>query len=307
MNQLETKRIGIFLAVAFGWAYAAGLVVYWMGGLTNPTLWFDGALNSYTVLLATLYMPAPALAHLVTRWVTAEGWQDMHLRPQFGRGWPYWLAAWAGTAVLLLAGAALFYLLYPQYFDPSMQTMSQALEEVAGEPIPIPMSILALIQGISALTIGILINAPFMLGEEFGWRAYLQQKLMPLGVRPAMLLMGIIWGLWHAPVIAMGHNYGFDYPGAPWTGILMMCWLTFGLGTWFGWAVHRAGSVWPAVIGHAVVNGGAGIVAFVLQGEPPMLLGPLAPGFIGALGFGLAAVVLLLRPQWWEVEAKDEG
>ena len=34
-----------------------------------------------------------------------------------------------------------------------------------------------------------------------------------------MVVMGIVWGLWHAPIIAMGHNYGTDYLGAPWLGM----------------------------------------------------------------------------------------
>ena len=303
MDRLETKRIGIFLAVAFGWAYLVAVAMYALGGLANATVWF-GFLNSYTVLAAVFYMPAPTLAHLFTRWMTGEGWQDLQLAANFRQGWKYWLIAWAGSAVLLLAGGALFFALYPQYFDPEMTAIMEVLISQAPETAEIPPLVIVLAQGFSALTLGALINSIFTFGEEFGWRAYLQQKLMPLGVRPAMVLMGIIWGLWHAPLIAMGHNYGLEYPGAPWSGIAMMCWMTFGLSTFWGWAVARGGSVWPAVIGHAVVNGLAGITVFWVQGEPSTLLGPLVPGFIGAMGFGLAAVVLLLRPQWWKVKAE---
>ena len=87
-----------------------------------------------------------------------------------------------------------------------------------------------------------------------------------------MIVMGVVWGLWHAPLIAMGHNYGTNYPGAPWTGILAMVWVMFILGTFLGWAVLRAGSVWPAVIGHGAFNGIAGIYVFFTQGTPNTLL-----------------------------------
>lgn len=307
-QQVDWKRVGIFLAVAYGWAYAASVVIYQFGGLANATPWLGGAFNSYIVLTALFYMPAPALAHVVTRWVTREGWQDVYLRPKLAQGWRFWLLAWLGTAVLGLIGAVLFYALYPAYFDPSMSQIEQTLAELTaqtGEAIPFGVGTLALIQGIAALTVGIIINAPFMLGEEFGWRAYLQQKLMPLGPRVAMPLMGVVWGLWHAPLIAMGHNYGVGYPGAPWAGIAMMCLMTFGIGTVFGWLVLRGGSVWPAVIGHAVVNGFSGIVVFVLQGQPSPLIGPAVSGAIGSLGFVIAAVILLSQPRWWDVPVAD--
>ena len=93
-----------------------------------------------------------------------------------------------------------------------------------GAPLDIsPSTLLLVLLGVAVLAAP-LINSFFTFGEEFGWRAYLQPKLMPLGFRKAMLLMGLIWGVWHWPLIAMGHNYGLDYFGAPWTGML----------AWFG-------------------------------------------------------------------------
>ena len=140
---------------------------------------------------------------------------------------------------------------------------------------PIPLGLLVAIQIIQGILLSPLINSLFTFGEEFGWRGYLQPKLMPLGGRRAMLLMGVIWGLWHAPVIAMGHNYGFGYPGAPWTGILAMIWFTTVAGTFLGWASLRGESVWPAVLGHAGINGIASLAVLFTQGEPNPLLGPL--------------------------------
>ena len=52
-------------------------------------------------------------------------------------------------------------------------------------------------QTLFAVLIAPLINSIPILGEEFGWRAYLQPKLMPLGGRTAILLTGVIWGVWH--------------------------------------------------------------------------------------------------------------
>lgn len=166
-------------------------------------------------------------------------------------------------------------------------------------------------QTITALLIAPLLNAIPILGEEFGWRAYLQPKLMPLGGRKTMVWMGIIWGVWHAPIIAMGHNYGLDYPGAPWLGILAMTWFTFLFGTFIGWATLRAGSVWPAVIGHGALNGIAGIYAFLTQGTPNLVLGPVVAGFIGSLGIAVVTLIILLKrdtlePAWHDTRFQTE-
>ena len=110
-----------------------------------------------------------------------------------------------------------------------------------------------------------------------------------------MVVMGIVWGLWHAPIIAMGHNYGTDYLGATWLGILTMTWFTFILGTFLGWAALRAGSVWPAVIGHGAINGIVGIYVFFTQGTPNTLLGPSIAGLIGSWALTVAALVIFLK------------
>ena len=192
----------------------------------------------------------------------------------------------------------MFFVLFPQYYDSTLGTVRKMLDAAPGgqslarvDPWTVVIS-----QTLVAVLIAPLINAIPILGEEFGWRAYLQPKLMPLGGRRAILLTGVIWGVWHWPVIAMGYNYGFNYPGAPWLGPLAMIWFTIVFGTLIGWATLRAGSVWPAVIGHGALNGMAGIVAFFVQGQPNTLLGPSVVGVIGSIGFAVVALILFLVP-----------
>ena len=141
------------------------------------------------------------------------------------------------------------------------------------------------------------VNSLFTFGEEFGWRGYLQPKLMPLGGRKAMLLMGVIWGMWHWPLTIQGHNYGLEYSGYPWAGMLMMLVFTTALGTFLGWVTLRSGSVWPAVIGHAAINGMGALPALFTLGQPNMLLGPMVAGIIGGIGFIALALVLFIHPR----------
>ena len=289
MSTIDRRRVTVFLAFAYGIAWAFALVVYLTGGLANSPVLIP-ALNVTlaTVLLALGVMWAPALAHILTRLVTREGWGDVGLRPNLRRGWPYWLAAWFLPGILTLVGMIAFFALFPTFFDPSLGAIMQLLPP--GDSID-PW-VLAVAQLVQAMLIAPLINGFFTFGEEFGWRAYLQPKLMPLGGRTAVLLVGLIWGLWHAPIIAMGHNYGFDYPGAPWSGILMFVWIAVLFAALLGWVTVRGGSVWPAVIGHGAINGIAGLGVLFVQGQPNPLLGPLPVGVIGSLGFAVAAAII---------------
>jgi hypothetical protein len=108
--------------------------------------------------------------------------------------------------------------------------------------------------------------------------------------------MGLIWGVWHWPVIAMGHNYGLEYPGAPWLGMMMMVWVTMGLGTFLGWLTLRSGSVWPAVIGHAAINGISALAAVCVQGNPNPLLGPFPSGLVASAAWAVLTLVIFLKP-----------
>ncbi|HLO29260.1 MAG TPA: CPBP family intramembrane glutamic endopeptidase, partial [Anaerolineales bacterium] len=73
------------------------------------------------------------------------------------------------------------------------------------------------------MAVNILIVGPFLgliitFGEEYGWRGYLQTELTRLGRIRGVFLLGVIWGIWHWPVIWMGYNY----PGQPVLGSIAM-------------------------------------------------------------------------------------
>jgi membrane protease YdiL (CAAX protease family) len=295
-QKVETGRILIFLGVAFGISWGVALVIYLTGGLVNsPPLIPGTPITMALVLLSGGYMLAPAMAHVITRLVTREGWRHMYLIPAPKREWPYWLLAWCGPAVLTILGGILFFALFPQYLDTGLTTLKELL--AAGGGPPLNPWLVVLLQTGAAIVIAPLINSFFTLGEEFGWRAYLQPKLLVLGPRPMFVLTGLIWGVWHWPIIAMGHNYGLTYPGAPWLGPLTMVWFTFIVGIYLGWLTLRAGSVWPAVIGHAALNGIASLGALFVQGEPNPLLGPLPVGVIGLLPWTLFSLWMFFNAE----------
>jgi membrane protease YdiL (CAAX protease family) len=291
-KSVETKRILIFVAFAFGIAWVLDLAIYLTGGLSSP------AAGSRAWVLLLISMAAPALANVLTRLVTGEGWRDLYLRPRFKHGWRFWAVAWLGMPLLILLGTGLFFVLFPQYLDltlSSVQTLLDQAAQASGQSLPIGPGTLLLIQIVQAILIAPVLNSLATLGEEFGWRAYLLPKLLPLGGRKGVLLLGVIWGVWHWPIIAMGYNYGSGYPGAPWTGLLAMVWFTSVVNVFLAWLTLRSGSVWPAVIGHASLNGLAAIGPLLAKGQPNPLLGPAVVGVIGSLPFALLALWLLWR------------
>jgi len=297
---LDIRRIGIFLFFAFGIAWAFGLWVYLTGGLLNsPELVPGTGITLALALIALGYMWAPALAHILTRVLTREGWKESGLGLRLER-WGTWAMAWFLPVVLTFLGILVYFLVFPQHFDAELGALSRmltALETRTGEAIPFSPWTFVLIQVGLGTFISPFINSFFTFGEEFGWRAYLQPKLLALGFRRAMLLVGIIWGVWHWPVIAMGHNFGFGYWGAPWSGFLMMTWFTVTAGIIFGWLTLRGRSVWPAVIAHAATNGiaGAGILFLHQDAAVNPLLGPPSVGLVANIPWAILAAFLLWR------------
>jgi len=293
-KQIDTRRITIFLAFAFGIAWITGLIIYLTGGLANSPQIVPG-ISLALVLMATAYMWAPALGNILTRLITHEGWKDVGLRPRFKKGWRYWLAGWVLPAGMTVFGAAVFFVLFPQYFDAGLSLVHKQTAASAAMSALSPWLFIG-IQLVAAVLISPIANSLATFGEEFGWRGYLMPKLMPLGGRKAMLLIGIIWGVWHWPVILMGYEYGFKYPGYPWAGPLLFLWVTFGLGIFLGWLTLRSQSIWPAVIGHAAINGIAGAAILLTTGQPNTLLGPLPVGIIGSLGYALVTIAIFFSP-----------
>jgi membrane protease YdiL (CAAX protease family) len=158
--------------------------------------------------------------------------------------------------------------------DTEFTFMQQQLE-AAGTQLPISPGVLVLIQIGQALILGPLINLIFTMGEELGWRGFLLPKLMPLGQWKALIISGAIWGVWHAPAIAQGHNY----PDHPILGILLMTVFCILVGIIIGWMYLNTHSPWVAALAHGSINAWAGL---------PFLF--LKPGFDTALGGTLTSM-----------------
>ncbi len=289
------KRIGVFLSFAFGISWLTALAIYLTGGLADSRELISGTgITVATVLLTTLYMWGPAAANFLTRWITHQGWGNMMLKPQIRKNWRCWLIAWFGTAGLTLLGTVIFFIIFPNHFDPSLSFLRNQMNAAGALPENINLASIILIQTAAAILYAPVLNMLPTFGEELGWRAYLLPHLGEMNRQKALIMSGIIWGVWHWPVILMGQNYGLEYFGYPFTGLAAMVWFTLSVGIFFGWLSQKSGSVWPAVIAHGALNGIAGIGLLFTKGSFSPLLGPSPAGVIGCIPFTIAAALILL-------------
>lgn len=297
-THLNTKRILIFLAFAIGVPWIAALVLYLTVGATD--------LIKAATLANTIFVTIPALANVATRLITREGWGHLWLRPNFRRGWPFYLAAMLLPLLAVVVGGTIFYLIFSGSFDPNLGEVRKlyAAFSLATETNPwMALLFITLQSSIQWL----FINGLLSIGEEFGWRAYLLPKLIErftggepapdsslyaAGARKASLLIGLIWGVWHWPLFLMTLRLTPDFPlifllvypvSTCWLSVLL-CWVTL-----------RSGSVWPASIGHGFINGTSGLPRLLLKGPANLLLGPGPNGLIGMLGYLALALVLLFN------------
>lgn len=93
------------------------------------------------------------------------------------------------------------------------------------------------------------------MGEEYGWRAYLTPKLETLMPTPlALIVSGIIWGMWHAPIIKTGFNFGTGYKFFPYAGYAGMCLMCIFMGAFFTWLTKKTNSAYPSAIAHTAID-----------------------------------------------------
>lgn len=87
-------------------------------------------------------------------------------------------------------------------------------------------------------------------GEEYGWRYYLQPLLQEkFGKRCGVLLLGVVWGLWHLPV-----NFFYYSPGTGLASAAAQQITCITLGIFFAYAYMKAENIWVPVILHFMNN-----------------------------------------------------
>lgn len=289
-SKLETRRIWLFLLITFAMTYAWTIALIWPRTLGRDAASLTAEDTLINTALTAVLMFFPAIGVLITRLVTREGFKNAMLRFNLKGNVRYYLIGWFGPMVLTILGAVLYFAVCPSEF-----TLTSYNAMMATQPIP-PAAFWAL-QGVLMLMAPLLNLIPCF-GEEWGWRGYLLPKVAQrMKFIPTVLLTGFIWGIWHAPIIVAGHNYGMNYPGYPWWGIIAMCLFCIVVGTLFSYITLKTKSCWPAVFAHGALNGTASIGVLFLANPTvyDRFVGPVPTGIIGGAAYILVAVWIVLK------------
>jgi membrane protease YdiL (CAAX protease family) len=251
-----TKGIVAYLLIAFAMAWFFWCIPLLFGlTLRSPSY--------FVFLLPGAFSPAIA-AVIVRKWITREGFADAGLRLNFRNNKRYYLIAWLlpllAVAVILLL-AVIFRISTPDFsLQRAMNTLGSGPNPLEAIPRPLRFPVAAFQVLLTAI-----IATPILWGEEFGWRSYLQFRLMAHRPLPAAIITGVIWGIWHYPINLQGYNY----PDNRILGLFIFPVFTVLLSIILGWLRIKTGSVWPASLAHASTNAiGGGLTILLFMGGP---------------------------------------
>ncbi|MBR3980434.1 MAG: CPBP family intramembrane metalloprotease [Bacteroidales bacterium] len=257
------------LVILISWTAAA--LFYLLNGNLQTTAGF---------VFATGYMFFPLLSVVIV--------QAIHKEPILkGLGVSFKLNRWFVVAWLLpvvFNVAAMFAsaLFPPMRFSTETPILQDALAQMSQSIPDIDAYKLLAITIVSGLSAGITINALFAFGEEIAWRGWLLKQFEGVNFLKASLIIGVFWGIWHAPLIAMGHNYAQH----PFIGLGMMIVFCVLLTPVIQYIRVKSKSVITAAIFHGTLNAGAGMSLMYIDNFNDLL-----GGSAGLAGFLVLLVI----------------
>ena len=274
------KQILTYIIVSFGFSWGIAAIMWQMGGLSSPA----------AAQFMFPFMMGPGIAGLVCAWRFNAGERKEALG--FTGGWNLWLLwAWL-IGVGLVALALVVSLIGP---DVDYRAPIEGVKEVVaaqgldlgGQLDMVPGMNTTLI--LSTVLLGAAINVPLMLSEELGWRGWLWHHLRPKGFWTATFWIGLLWGLWHIPVIVMGHNY----PGMPIWGPILFTLFCLLYSPIFSYIREKSGAIWAPCVLHGTMNACAGM-AIMMQTNMDMPWRGVV-GIGGFIGISILAFWVALR------------
>lgn len=284
---MNRKSLITFLLIAFGGAWF----------LFCLPLAFKSTPETYTLTMQIFFalaMWAPGLGAIIATRVVEKQPVIKALRLNTLGAKRYYLAAWFLPPLITFATIGASILLGTGSFDSNFTFVRESMANLPAQTNLPPVEILVLAQTAFAMVLAPFINLLFAMGEELGWRGFLLPKLMPLGQWKAILLSGLIWGIWHAPTTLL---HGYNFPQHPYLGIFVgMVGFTL-LGTLLSWLALKTHSPWAPALGHGAFNAVAGLIFFFLQPGFDTALAGSPIGLAGWLPIGLIIIGLVALKQ----------
>lgn len=287
------KRIRDFVLITFGINFALAGIFFAL----DRVFGLSGVFPQGMGILAIMYMLVPAtVSILLIKLKYKEKLKDYGLKLTFN---VYWICAWILPIVITVCTICVSLLLkfgtLDLEFTVFLEDLKVQMGEEAFEKIKTQMesmgSIIPLIMIIQAFVAGTTINAFLAFGEEMGWRGFLFKELKPLGFWKSGILTGALWGIWHSPLILMGHNF----PEHPRIGVLVMTIACIPLGILIQYVRAKTKTVFSAAVMHGMFNAISGYTIIVVAGGSYLQKLPL--GISGIVAMSVLVLVLFLFMQ----------
>lgn len=265
------KKTVLFCLIVFSLSWlAAGIFYICEVDLQSPA----------GFLFASGYMFFPLISVIIMQLLYKEPiLKDVGISFTINR---WWFVAWLGMTLFNLLALGVSTLIPGISFTTESPELQQAVAQLS-EKIPganaMTMMFITIFSGLMA---GITINAIFSFGEEIAWRGWLMKQFEGKSFLYTAVVIGIIWGVWHFPLILMGHNY----PTHPFLGVFMMIVYCIAFTIVMMFIRIKAKSVIAAAIAHGSLNATAGISILYLNGFNDLLAGST-----GLAGFAILVVI----------------
>lgn len=262
------NRTTLFLILTFVISYSLAGIYKLTGGDINDKIGFT--------ILGVVYMFIPTISVIIIKkFVHHENISaDLMISFKINK---WFFVAWLIMPVISFCSLGISLLFPDVIYSPEMTGMIKRFEGTMSpeqiiqmkesiDSLPINPIVLTVIQGLIA---GVTVNALAGFGEELGWRGFLLKQFKEMSFLKATILIGFIWGIWHAPLILMGHNY----PQHPEIGVFMMIILCILLSAIFIYITIKSKSVIAAAIVHGTMNAVAGISIMLTDGGNDLTIG----------------------------------
>jgi membrane protease YdiL (CAAX protease family) len=146
---------------------------------------------------------------------------------------------------------------------------------------------------VRAIALGTIFNSIVALGEEIGWQGYLVPQLFgTVGFTKTAFLRGLIWSVWHYPLIIGGVYGATETP--LWYRLVCFTVTLTSVSFAFSWLRIKSGSLWTGVLLHAMHN-------LYSQEAFPLLTAdrPATAYFTGEFGAFSAIAALIVAVVFW--------
>src|SRR5262249_4427498 len=131
--------------------------------------------------------------------VLREGFADVSFRIGGRRGWQAIVLALIFPIIIGLVSYGIAWTTGLVHFNPQPIALAARFVGDTASPVVAFVANLAV-----AATVGTIFINWTAAGEGIGWRGYMLRRLINAGVPSPVLVSGVIWGLWHVPLILGG-------------------------------------------------------------------------------------------------------